>query len=165
MIRRLAAVTVLASAATLTAALAPATAAPLPLPPVHHAPDGPTQSLGGQLLGAPSEAAPDSLTVTVSKTGQAADQRTYRLKCHPVGGNHPNAQGACDQLDENTEWGKDAFAATPKNQKCTMIHGGPETAHVEGTWQGRPVDADFERSNGCEIARWDKLSEVLDTAR
>jgi hypothetical protein len=44
---------------------------------------------------------------------------------------------------------------------CTMLYGGPATAHVTGTWAGRPVDARFDRADGCEIARWDALVPLL----
>lgn len=146
LIRRLAAVTLLVSAATASAGLTSAGAAPLPLPRADAA-------------SAPS----DDLTVTVSRTGAALDSRTYRLQCRPAAGTHPNAQPACDQLDDNTKWGKDPFAPTPRGRSCTMIDGGPATARIEGTWRGRTVDAEFDRSNGCEVARWDRFGEVLKT--
>ena len=38
---------------------------------------------------------------------------------------------------------------------CTEIYGGPQTATVTGTFRGEPVSAEFSRTNGCEIARWD----------
>jgi hypothetical protein len=45
---------------------------------------------------------------------------------------------------------------------CTQIFGGPETATIKGTIRGEPVDASFSRSDGCEIARWDKVKPLLD---
>jgi hypothetical protein len=39
------------------------------------------------------------------------------------------------------------------------------TARVTGTWQGRQVDATFDRSNGCEISRWQTLEPVLPNTR
>ncbi|GAB2833259.1 hypothetical protein KDA82_03285 [Streptomyces daliensis] len=141
------AVVVLAAAATSSAALSPATAAPAaPLP-----------------LPTPVERPSDSLTVTVSETGDPADARTYTLDCHPAGGTHPNARAACEQLDGNSRWGQDTFAPTSHGTPCTQIHGGPATAHIEGTWSGRRVDADYDRGNGCEVARWDELDKVLTT--
>lgn len=44
---------------------------------------------------------------------------------------------------------------------CTRIYGGPETARVYGVWQGQWVDATFDRSNGCEINRWDAIGPLL----
>jgi hypothetical protein len=42
-----------------------------------------------------------------------------------------------------------------------MIYGGPATAHVTGTWAGRPVDASYNRGNGCETSRWDRMEPFL----
>ena len=46
-------------------------------------------------------------------------------------------------------------------QMCSMIFGGPETATVKGSYDGRAVSASFSRKNGCEVARWNKLARVL----
>lgn len=48
---------------------------------------------------------------------------------------------------------------------CTQVFGGPETATIKGTLRGEPVDARFSRSDGCEIARWDKVKALLDQVR
>ncbi|MEV6190855.1 SSI family serine proteinase inhibitor [Streptomyces sp. NPDC051920] len=102
----------------------------------------------------------DRLTVTVAGVGGGADG-TFELECHPAGGTHPHAAEACDRLDRMTTWGKDTFAPVPPDSMCTMVYGGPATAHVTGTWAGRPVDARYDRSNGCEISRWNALVPVL----
>ncbi|WP_069886792.1 SSI family serine proteinase inhibitor [Streptomyces luteocolor] len=113
---------------------------------------------------APGIVAPsDRLTVTVEGTGGAGDG-TYVLECHPTGGTHPDAAGACARLEEVTVYGRDPFAPVPADAMCTMQYGGPATAHITGTWQGRPVDATYDRSNGCEISRWDGLAPVLPAA-
>ncbi|MGW3416617.1 SSI family serine proteinase inhibitor [Streptomyces phaeochromogenes] len=146
MLRRLAltvATSAAASLAALSAAPPAAYAASLPVmpPPVNGA-DG------------------DRLTVTVSKAGGGMDG-TFELDCHPAGGSHPDARAACDQLDRKTTWGKDPFAPAAPGGMCTMQYGGPATAHVTGSWSGRPVDATYARADGCEIARWDALVPVL----
>ncbi|MGW1077563.1 SSI family serine proteinase inhibitor [Streptomyces sp. NPDC002537] len=120
-------------------ALPTASAAPLPLPVPDR--DG------------------DRLTVTITDSGHP-DAR-YELYCHPDGGTHPRVKQACRQLDGQTRWGQDPFAPVPKDANCTMVYGGPERAHVFGSWAGRPVSTQFNRSNGCEIARWNKFSELL----
>lgn len=102
---------------------------------------------------------PDRLTVTVTEAGDGRDG-TFKLECHPTGGTHPQAEDACARLDEGT-WGTDTFAPTPAGANCTMQYGGPATAHITGTWHGRPVDATYNRGNGCEISRWNKLVPVL----
>jgi hypothetical protein len=42
-----------------------------------------------------------------------------------------------------------------------MIYGGPQTAKVVGTWQGKPVASRFSLDNGCQIARWNELLGLL----
>ncbi|MEU6809614.1 SSI family serine proteinase inhibitor [Streptomyces sp. NPDC046831] len=102
----------------------------------------------------------DHLTVTVRHAGQGRDG-TYEVHCRPGRGRHPDVRGACDALDRNTRWGRDPFAPVPEGSVCTMRYGGPATAHVTGTWSGRPVDTTYERSNGCQIDRWNRLVPLL----
>ncbi|NGO15238.1 hypothetical protein G5C60_48565 [Streptomyces sp. HC44] len=108
----------------------------------------------------PPTADTDRLTVTVSGAGDGMDG-TYELRCHPAGGSHPDAGAACEQLDKRTSWGEDLFAPARPGGMCTMQYGGPATARVTGTWAGRPVDATYERRDGCEIARWNAMVPVL----
>ncbi|MEU6481235.1 SSI family serine proteinase inhibitor [Streptomyces sp. NPDC047017] len=102
----------------------------------------------------------DHLTVTVRHAGPGNDG-TFELYCHPRAGTHPNARGACGALDRSTRWGRDTFAPVPEDAVCTMQYGGPATAHVTGTWAGRPVDATYDRRDGCQIGRWDRLVPLL----
>ncbi len=48
-----------------------------------------------------------------------------------------------------------------KGRMCTQIYGGPETAHVTGTIDGRKVDRRFTRTNGCEIADFTRVAGLL----
>lgn len=102
----------------------------------------------------------DHLTVTVRDAGAGMDG-TYELYCHPVGGDHPDTEGACAVVDRDTRWGQEVFAPAPKGAVCTMQYGGPATARVTGTWAGRPVDATYDRRDGCEISRWDRMVPLL----
>ncbi|MFB8244825.1 SSI family serine proteinase inhibitor [Streptomyces sp. NPDC055952] len=102
----------------------------------------------------------DHLTVTVRNAGEEADG-TYELYCGPDGGSHPDPRGACELLERDTRWGQDVFAPAPQGGMCTLQYGGPATAHVTGTWAGRPVDATYDRRDGCGIARWDRLVPLL----
>ncbi|MEU6282075.1 SSI family serine proteinase inhibitor [Streptomyces sp. NPDC047028] len=108
----------------------------------------------------PRHGSGDRLTVVVRHAGPGRDG-SYELSCHPDGGRHPNPAGACRMLDGKTRWGRDTFAPVAPGSTCTMIYGGPATAHVTGTWAGRPVDAVYDRSNGCEIGRWDRMVPLL----
>jgi hypothetical protein len=145
-------VTAALTASAALAALVPAvvgTAFAAPLPPQRHLHDSDMS---------------DRLTVTVSESGEAVGATTRRLRCHPSGGSHSTSQAACEQLDQETRWGRDPFAPVPADAMCTRQYGGPATAHLQGHWAGRPVDAYFSRADGCEIARWSRMSEVLGTA-
>ncbi|MFH8657766.1 SSI family serine proteinase inhibitor [Streptomyces afghaniensis] len=102
----------------------------------------------------------DHLIVTVRNAGRGADG-TYELYCGPDGGSHPDPRAACAALERDTRWGKDVFAPDPVGGFCTMQYGGPATARVTGTWAGRPVDATYDRRDGCGIARWDRLVPLL----
>ncbi|WP_405797211.1 SSI family serine proteinase inhibitor [Streptomyces sp. NBC_01506] len=153
MSRRFSLATVFAASVAAVAAFAPTASAgvldlaPLPLPPLFQ------------------EQEPDRLTVTVAQTNITRADGTYELTCGPSGGTHPEAESACARLDELAGERKDPFAPVPEGQMCTMQMGGPATARVTGTWQGRSVDATFSRENGCEISRWQNLVPVLPAAR
>lgn len=138
------------AAFAVTSALAAAAAGPLPPLP---------EPLGGLL------STPDRLTVTMADTGNQQMDRKYQLECDPVGGDHPSAEQACAKLDRLAKEGKDPFAPVSKRQICSLQYGGPATATITGTWQGRRVDAQFRRTNGCEISRWEELEPLLPPGR
>ena len=105
------------------------------------------------------------LTVAVRDTNVSKADGTFMLECGPTAGSHPEPKSACARLDKLAAEGKNPFAPVAENQMCTMQIGGPATARVTGTWQGRRVDAKFNRKNGCEISRWQTLVPVLPTTR
>ncbi|MFJ4687563.1 SSI family serine proteinase inhibitor [Streptomyces sp. NPDC088789] len=102
------------------------------------------------------------LTVTV-RDGKGGST-SYDLSCRPHHGDHPDVSGACGAVERETVEGRDPFAPVPEGSTCTMLHGGEATAHVTGTWSGRRVDARYDRSDGCEIARWNRLVPLLPSA-
>ncbi|MGW3110857.1 SSI family serine proteinase inhibitor [Streptomyces sp. NPDC001091] len=138
----------LTSLASLTSLLCGLAAAPAGAVPAMPSPPLPEDRVG------------DHLTLVVHGAGAGRDG-VRELFCHPAAGDHPEPAAACRVLDENTRWGRDTFAPVPPDSICTMIDGGPATAHVTGYWAGRPVDAAFRRGDGCEIARWDRLVPFL----
>jgi hypothetical protein len=83
---------------------------------------------------------------------------TWTLTCDPAGGTHPDPEAACAALAGK---GTTAMPAVAKDTMCTQQFGGPQTAKITGTWQGKPVDASFSRTNGCEISRWQALEGLL----
>jgi Subtilisin inhibitor-like len=83
---------------------------------------------------------------------------TWTLRCDPAGGNHPDPSRACGVLGAN---GAKALPATPADQVCTQIYGGPQKALLEGTWRGKPVKSQFTLENGCETSRWTLMLGLL----
>lgn len=59
----------------------------------------------------------------------------------------------------------DALAPVSRRRVCTEVFGGPQEAEVIGRIGGRDVTAEFSRSNGCEIARWERLAPLWDAVR
>jgi hypothetical protein len=106
---------------------------------------------GGATQGGTTE-----LTITV-RPGPGKGERTYTLRCDPAGGDHPHPRAACRLLDDLD----DPFAPVPPDAMCAEIYGGPQTATVTGMLRGEPVDAEFDRTDGCQIARWDKHADLL----
>ncbi|MGI5251437.1 SSI family serine proteinase inhibitor [Actinacidiphila glaucinigra] len=100
-------------------------------------------------------APPDVLRVTVDDGGGRLSE--FDLRCDPVGGTHPEAPEACARLERLGG----PVGPSPHGTMCTMIYSGPQRATVRGSWRGRPVDARYDRSNGCETARWRRMAPVL----
>jgi hypothetical protein len=87
----------------------------------------------------------------------AGHTRTYRLTCGAATDSGPATSAACAHLD--TIGGP--VPAVPPGQACSMIYGGPQTARVTGNWQGRAVRESYRRTNGCEVARWNRMVPAL----
>jgi hypothetical protein len=109
--------------------------------------------------GSASTAAGTSLTIVFWADGpDASEPRRFTLRCQPVGGTLARPAAACRRLAAG---GRALFAPVPPDAICTEIYGGPQTARVVGRLAGRRVWARFSRTNGCHIARWDRLSPWL----
>lgn len=95
------------------------------------------------------------LTVTVDKDGKGgADAKSTDVRCDAAGDSA--LCGTVGAIEPKT------FEATPGDVACTQQYGGPETATIKGTLDGKPVDASFSRTNGCEIARWEAAKALLE---
>ncbi|MDT0318095.1 SSI family serine proteinase inhibitor [Streptomyces millisiae] len=103
----------------------------------------------------PAAAPSHELVITVADAGEV--DGTHTLTCGPAGGDHPEADAACETLLDTEQ----PFATTDEGTLCTYMYGGPARATVEGVWEGESVSAEFTRSDGCEIARWDALVPAL----
>jgi hypothetical protein len=95
---------------------------------------------------------------------------TLTIRVDPDGpnGSPPNQLKLdCDAPTDSRACGEAAgvsaadLAPTPPGTACTEIFGGPQTATINGTIRGNPVDARFSRSDGCEIARWERVQDLL----
>ncbi len=82
----------------------------------------------------------------------------WTLRCSPTGGSLPRAANACRKLAAG---GAKLFAATPPRMVCTELYGGPQRARITGIVAGKRVWSTLSRTNGCEIARWQRLSPWL----
>lgn len=51
--------------------------------------------------------------------------------------------------------------ADDESRICTTQYGGPETAHVTGTVEGRDVDVTLTRSDGCGISSYAAVFEAF----
>jgi hypothetical protein len=97
------------------------------------------------------------LTITFWPAGRDGKSIEATLTCDPAGGTYPDAEAGCAALAADRE----ALAPVAPDLACTMIFGGPEQATVVGVLDGQQVDAAFERSNGCELDRWDRMAALL----
>ena len=85
--------------------------------------------------------------------------RVLTLRCaEKATGTVRNPAAACARLQH---LGRGAFRPTPPNTACTEIFGGPSTARITGSFLGFPLWVKLSRSNGCEIARWQRVAFLL----
>jgi hypothetical protein len=114
------------------------------------------------IVSASASAAPSSgtsLKITFwADSSKPLERWSWTLRCNPAGGSLQKPARVCTRL---LVGGVKLFAPMPKDSVCTEIYGGPQRARVVGTVKGQPVRATFSRTNGCEIARWQRISPWL----
>jgi hypothetical protein len=100
-------------------------------------------------LAGTAAAADGELTMTVNQENQNAST-VLTLTCDPDGGNHPNADAACAEIEAA---GGD-LAALPGEPGvlCTYIYD-PVTVTATGTWRGQEVNYQQTFPNTCELIR------------
>lgn len=109
-------------------------------------------------VGKPTAVSETALRVAVWPRGIRESRASrWTLRCKPVGGSHPRPVAACAALAEHP----DALEDLPGDIVCTEIYGGPQVAEVRGTLDGQVVSARFTRSDGCQIARWNRLRALF----
>jgi hypothetical protein len=95
------------------------------------------------------------LTVSVYPRGPDGPVRKRHIRCDRLG---PNGKGECRNL---AGLRAEQLDPVPAGTACTQIYGGPATARVRGRLAGTEVDARFDRSDGCQIERWDRNRVLL----
>ena len=116
-------------------------------------------ALGASASGSAGTAAQTTLKVTYWENPARSSARdVWTLRCNPDGGTLPRPTVACRRL---ATAGAKPFAAVPGDAVCTQVYGGPQVARVIGKVKGKRVWANFNRRNGCQVARWDRLSPWL----
>jgi hypothetical protein len=124
---------------------------------------GASEGGGPAAAGSPTEGAAgtsgaDNDVVVRVDEGDGSEPVTWTLTCGGTPeGTHPSAEEACAHLATLDE----PFAPLPDDQLCTQQYGGPQSAHVAGTWGGRRVDLELTRVDGCRISQWDSLVPLL----
>lgn len=96
----------------------------------------------------------------VSYRPSPSSQLIFRVSCqaYSAAGTHPNKKAICAAIAKQ---GVRLFTPVPADAMCTQIYGGPETAKITGTVKGRKINASFNRTDGCQIARWEKASALF----
>jgi hypothetical protein len=97
-----------------------------------------------------------SLTVVVWPEGPDGREERRRIVCESLG-----AQAAKPRCRQLAGLEKSQLDPVPPETACTQIYGGPAVAQVRGTLPGGRVDTRFNRTNGCEIERWDRNRVLL----
>src|SRR5215210_5399924 len=96
------------------------------------------------------------LTVRVDPDGDGPEQaKQARVSCDQGSRERGSPCAAAAKLRPAD------FEPTPDDVACTELFGGPQTATISGTLEREPVEGRFSRQDGCEIARWEKVSALL----
>lgn len=110
----------------------------------------------GSGSGSGTAAPATQLTVRVDPDGDGPEKaRQARISCDQGSGGRGSPCAAAETLRPAD------FEPTPDDVACTELFGGPETATISGTLGREQVEGRFSRQDGCEIARWEKVSALL----
>ena len=110
----------------------------------------------GDGSGSGTAAPATQLTVRVDPDGDGPEKaKQARISCE---GGSDGSRGPCATAGKLRPAD---FEPTPDDVACTELFGGPQTATISGTLQREQVQGRFSRQDGCEIARWEKVSALL----
>ncbi|MGL3804516.1 hypothetical protein ACSYDW_00300 [Paeniglutamicibacter sp. R2-26] len=100
------------------------------------------------------------LDIVVRADGKNASAE-YSLQCAGAtaleSSKHPRAAEACELVSKHPQ----ILDPAPANQMCTEQYGGPATASVSGTIDGKAVSREFDLKNGCGISAWGDALPLL----
>jgi hypothetical protein len=128
---------------------------PAQLPPSVTLP-GPGVNPGGPVIPAWWPRPWTRLAIT-EQQGPGWPQLQWVLTCDPAGGTLPQPARACARL--SGAW--QPFAPPPTDVMCPMIVFGPQSLTITGYWQGTWINAQFNRNDGCQEARWNTIIWAL----
>jgi len=118
------------------------------------------------IVGCGDESAPSvKAAVDLSITATDGHGKTHRarLRCdgerrQANGFGAAKAADLCRAADRLERF----LASKPDPRRaCTQIYGGPETARISGTINGSDVDRRLSRSDGCQIADWQRAAPLI----
>ncbi len=137
----------------------PSDAVPSALPPV---PTMPTPTTSTSASPTSTAAAEVDLSINLTDAPDATP-REFRLVAD---GSTPSADSTLPDpaaaLAAVKQYGAELFFKLPDpNRICIDQYGGPEVAVVTGWLDGKPVNATFKRTNGCEISSWQALAPLF----
>jgi hypothetical protein len=92
--------------------------------------------------------------VTVRPEGDDGPVRRRHIECARLG----EGSATCRRLAGFTA---ERLAPVSPQTACPEIYGGPAEARVRGELLGERVDARLDRTNGCEMNRWDRNRALL----
>ncbi|GAA4620372.1 SSI family serine proteinase inhibitor [Saccharopolyspora hordei] len=101
---------------------------------------------GAAAAAAHDDAQQSEVTLSVTETNR--ETRTVTLNCDPVGGDHPQADLACHQLqlvDGNVQR-LDARTASTCTKELRTVN-----AEAKGSWRGNAVDFQLSEANMCSL--------------
>jgi hypothetical protein len=94
------------------------------------------------------------VTISADPDGDGPDrERSARLRCRRT-----DARSVCNLLRSLP---RAAFEPVPAEVSCAQIFGGPHTGRIRGVVRGRRVLAGYDRTDSCEIDRYDRVAPVL----
>jgi len=92
----------------------------------------------------------ESLSGLICRPGEVRATGPLRQKA--------DAERLCDAARDLSS---ELTSKPPARRVCTRIYGGPQTARIIGTIDGRRVDRTFKRTDGCEIKDYAQIAKIL----